>query len=122
MCFIHPACTDTHTGHADLLPPPFSLQDFADLTASCASFVPTVTAISTCPDLQWMVQPLISSVAPSQRAHPYSSAPAYPRQASKALKRSRADQVLPPAGGAEAEFQEWNVWSDCCCCCCSGIS
>lgn len=48
---------------------------------SSASFVPTVTAISTSPDLQWLVQPtLISSVAPSQnRGHPYGvSAPPAP--------------------------------------------
>ncbi|XP_070843909.1 v-fos FBJ murine osteosarcoma viral oncogene homolog Ab [Chaetodon trifascialis] len=56
-------------------------QDFTDLTASSASFIPTVTAISTSPDLQWMVQPLISSVAPSHRAHPYSPSPAYSRPA-----------------------------------------
>ncbi|KAM7367958.1 hypothetical protein PAMP_014220 [Pampus punctatissimus] len=79
-------------------------QDFTDLTvSSSASFIPTVTAISTSPDLQWMVQPLISSVAPSHRAHPYTSSPspAYSRPAmrsaaSKAhnsMKRSRADQV-----------------------------
>ncbi|KAG8562093.1 hypothetical protein GDO81_015588 [Engystomops pustulosus] len=50
-------------------------------TESSSSFVPTVTAISTSPDLQWLVQPtLISSVAPSQsRAHPYGSAPTYSR-------------------------------------------
>ncbi|XP_053142859.1 protein c-Fos [Hemicordylus capensis] len=53
---------------------PVNAQDFCtDLAASSANFVPTVTAISTSPDLQWMVQPtLISSVAPSQnRTHPY---------------------------------------------------
>ncbi|XP_042300900.1 proto-oncogene c-Fos [Sceloporus undulatus] len=53
---------------------PVNPQDFCtDLAASSANFVPTVTAISTSPDLQWMVQPtLISSVAPSQaRPHPY---------------------------------------------------
>lgn len=77
-------------------------QDFTDLTASSASFVPTVTAISTSPDLQWMVQPLISSVAPSHRAHAYSPSPAYTRPgmrsaASKAhnsSKRGRVEQVL----------------------------
>ncbi|XP_068998164.1 v-fos FBJ murine osteosarcoma viral oncogene homolog Ab [Embiotoca jacksoni] len=77
-------------------------QDFTDLTASSASFIPTVTAISTTPDLQWMVQPLISSVAPSHRAPPYSSShsPAYSRQAMKSAaskahnsKRGRAEQV-----------------------------
>ncbi|KAM9356419.1 v-fos FBJ murine osteosarcoma viral oncogene homolog Ab [Pholidichthys leucotaenia] len=78
-------------------------QDFTDLTASSASFIPTVTAISTSPDLQWMVQPLVSSVAPSHRAHPYTSSPspAYPRQAmksaaSKALnKRGKVEQLTP---------------------------
>ncbi|NXM62218.1 FOS protein, partial [Illadopsis cleaveri] len=59
---------------------PVNPQDFCtDRSASSASFVPTVTAISTSPDLQWLVQPtLISSVAPSQsRGHPYGvSAPA----------------------------------------------
>uniref|UniRef100_A0A8D0HFN1 Protein c-Fos n=1 Tax=Sphenodon punctatus TaxID=8508 RepID=A0A8D0HFN1_SPHPU len=53
---------------------PVNPQDFCtDLAVSSANFVPTVTAISTSPDLQWLVQPtLISSVAPSQnRAHPY---------------------------------------------------
>ncbi|KAM3602815.1 uncharacterized protein V6R79_011326 [Siganus canaliculatus] len=76
-------------------------QDFTDLTASSASFIPTVTAISTSPDLQWMVQPLISSVAPSHRAHPYNPSPAYSRPAmrpaaSKAhnsTKRGRVEQV-----------------------------
>ncbi|XP_029903608.1 v-fos FBJ murine osteosarcoma viral oncogene homolog Ab [Myripristis murdjan] len=80
-------------------------QDFTDLTASSASFIPTVTAISTSPDLQWMVQPLVSSVAPSNRAHPYSSSPspAYSRptmrsSASKAHslnKRTRVEQISP---------------------------
>lgn len=80
------------------------LQDFTDLTASSASFIPTVTAISTSPDLQWMVQPLVSSVAPSRRAHPYTSTPcpAYPRSAMKSAaskahnstKRGRMEQVI----------------------------
>lgn len=80
-----------------------SLQDFTDLTASSASFIPTVTAISTSPDLQWMVQPLISSVAPSHRAHPYTSSPspAYSRPAMRSAaskahsstKRGRMEQV-----------------------------
>ncbi|XP_070590048.1 protein c-Fos [Erythrolamprus reginae] len=65
---------------------PVNPQDFCtDLAASSTNFVPTVTAISTSPDLQWMVQPtLSSSVAPSQnRSHPYglaaSQTGAYPR-------------------------------------------
>ncbi|NWZ94393.1 FOS protein, partial [Nesospiza acunhae] len=60
---------------------PVNPQDFCtDLAASSASFVPTVTAISTSPDLQWLGQPtLISSVAPSQsRGHPYGVSAAAP--------------------------------------------
>ncbi|XP_070781527.1 v-fos FBJ murine osteosarcoma viral oncogene homolog Ab [Enoplosus armatus] len=78
-------------------------QDFTDLTASSASFIPTVTAISTSPDLQWMVQPLISSVAPSHRALPYSSSPspAFSRPAMRSAaskapnsnKRGRMEQI-----------------------------
>ncbi|XP_057679485.1 protein c-Fos-like [Corythoichthys intestinalis] len=79
-------------------------QDFTDLTVSSASFVPTVTAISTSPDLQWMVQPLVSSVAPSHRAHPYVSrpSPAYPRATPKVSasrphsnRRGRTEQISP---------------------------
>uniref|UniRef100_A0A665UQ88 Protein c-Fos n=1 Tax=Echeneis naucrates TaxID=173247 RepID=A0A665UQ88_ECHNA len=77
-------------------------QDFTDLTASSASFIPTVTAISTTPDLQWMVQPLVSSVAPSHRAHPYSPSPAYTKPTMRSAvskvhsstKRGRVEQVI----------------------------
>ncbi|XP_008311121.1 v-fos FBJ murine osteosarcoma viral oncogene homolog Ab [Cynoglossus semilaevis] len=78
-------------------------QEFTDLTATSASFIPTVTAISTSPDLQWMVQPLVSSVAPSHRAPPYSSSSTYSRPgmrsaASKghsSIKRGRVEQMSP---------------------------
>ncbi|XP_051909008.1 v-fos FBJ murine osteosarcoma viral oncogene homolog Ab [Hippocampus zosterae] len=75
-------------------------QDFTELSTS---FVPTVTAISSSPDLQWLVQPLISSVAPSRRAHPLASrpSPACPRGSLKlsasrphsATKRGRMEQI-----------------------------
>ncbi|MEQ2251891.1 hypothetical protein ILYODFUR_015887 [Ilyodon furcidens] len=78
-------------------------QEVTDLTASSASFIPTITAISTSPDLQWMVQPLVSSVAPSHRAHPYtlSPSPGYPISAMKSAtsrphistKRGTAEQM-----------------------------
>ncbi|XP_078518157.1 protein c-Fos [Lissotriton helveticus] len=61
---------------------PDTPQDYCtDLAVSSANFVPTVTAISTSQDLQWLVQPaLVSSMAPSQsRAHPYGTTAAYPR-------------------------------------------
>lgn len=51
-------------------PPLDSAQDFSDLSVSGESFVPTLTAISSSPDLQWMVQSVVSS---ESRVHPYSS-------------------------------------------------
>ncbi|XP_037100809.1 v-fos FBJ murine osteosarcoma viral oncogene homolog Ab [Syngnathus acus] len=78
-------------------------QDYTELTTLSASFVPTVTAISSSPDLQWMVQPLISSVAPSHRGHSSTSrpSPAYPRGAVKVsasrphstTKRGRMEEI-----------------------------
>lgn len=62
--------------YSDMSSPLSQTQDFTDLAVTSTSFVPTVTAISSCPDLQWMVQPLVSSVAPSGgRTHPYSASP-----------------------------------------------
>uniref|UniRef100_A0A803K8Q2 Protein c-Fos n=1 Tax=Xenopus tropicalis TaxID=8364 RepID=A0A803K8Q2_XENTR len=84
---------------------PVSPQDFGGDSSS--SFVPTVTAISTSPDLQWLVQPtLISSVAPSQsRAHPYGSTPAYSR--SSVMKGSAGrGQSLGRRGKMEQETDD----------------
>ncbi|XP_044520884.1 proto-oncogene c-Fos [Gracilinanus agilis] len=75
---------------------PVNSQDFCtDLAVSSANFIPTVTAISTSPDLQWLVQPtLISSVAPSQtRVHPYGV------PTPSAAVYSRAGIVKTTAGG-----------------------
>uniref|UniRef100_A0A8D0B103 Protein c-Fos n=1 Tax=Sander lucioperca TaxID=283035 RepID=A0A8D0B103_SANLU len=53
--------------------PPDSLSSSVDSDTEISaadSFVPTVTAISTSPDLRWMVQPtVITSVSPSSRRH-----------------------------------------------------
>ncbi|KAK1805602.1 hypothetical protein P4O66_019882 [Electrophorus voltai] len=81
-------------------------QEFTDLAVSSASFVPTVTAVSSCPDLQWMVQSAVSSVAPSNvRIHPYNPNPNASFSKAKVVKtsgsrghtsrRSKMDQ-LPP--------------------------
>ncbi|XP_041725992.1 proto-oncogene c-Fos [Coregonus clupeaformis] len=76
-------------------------QDFTDLTSvsSGSSFIPTVTAISASPDLQWMVQPL-SSVAPSHRAHPYSASPptytkAMRNKGHSSGRRGKMEQLSP---------------------------
>uniref|UniRef100_A0AAY4BML2 BZIP domain-containing protein n=1 Tax=Denticeps clupeoides TaxID=299321 RepID=A0AAY4BML2_9TELE len=58
--------------------------------ASGDSFVPTVTAISTTPDLQWMVQPtVITSVSPS----PGRAQPAKPGKG--APRKGKGEQVPP---------------------------
>ncbi|XP_059368133.1 v-fos FBJ murine osteosarcoma viral oncogene homolog Ab [Carassius carassius] len=76
-------------------------QEFTELSVSSASFVPTVTAISSCPDLQWMVQPMISSVAPSNGgARSYNPNP-YPKmrvtgtKSPNSNKRARTEQLSP---------------------------
>ncbi|XP_062433106.1 protein c-Fos [Rhea pennata] len=91
----YPSPADSFSSMGSPVPP----QDFcADLAVSSASFVPTVTAISTSPDLQWLVQPtLISSVAPSQsRGHPYgvaAPAGAYPRPAALKAPGARGQSI-----------------------------
>ncbi|KYO25395.1 proto-oncogene c-Fos [Alligator mississippiensis] len=91
----YPSPADSFSSMGSPANPP----DFCtDLAASSANFVPTVTAISTSPDLQWLVQPtLISSVAPSQtRAHPY-GVPAAP-----ASTYSRAPVVKATGGRGQS--------------------
>uniref|UniRef100_A0A9J8CFD4 Protein c-Fos n=2 Tax=Cyprinus carpio TaxID=7962 RepID=A0A9J8CFD4_CYPCA len=74
-------------------------QEFTDLSVSSASFVPTVTAISSCPDLQWMVQSMVSSVAPSNggarsyNPDPYSKMRVTATRSPNSNKRARAEQV-----------------------------
>ncbi|TUD52961.1 Proto-oncogene c-Fos [Bagarius yarrelli] len=64
----------TDLTYTSMASPLDSTQDFTDLSVSGASFVPTVTAVSSSPDLQWMVQSVVSSVASSEsRVHSYSS-------------------------------------------------
>uniref|UniRef100_A0A8B9P5E0 Protein c-Fos n=1 Tax=Apteryx owenii TaxID=8824 RepID=A0A8B9P5E0_APTOW len=86
--------------------------------AFAGSFVPTVTAISTSPDLQWLVQPtLISSVAPSQsRGHPYgvaAPAGAYSRPAALKAPGARGQSIAglgragPGPGAALAGARGW---------------
>uniref|UniRef100_A0A8C1X805 Protein c-Fos n=1 Tax=Cyprinus carpio TaxID=7962 RepID=A0A8C1X805_CYPCA len=76
-------------------------QEFTDLSVSSASFVPTVTAISSCPDLQWMVQSMVSSVAPSNggarsyNPDPYSKMRVTATRSPNSNKRARAEQISP---------------------------
>lgn len=65
-------------------------------------FVPTVTAISSTPDFQWMVQPtIITSVSPSlgskQANEPQSSHQATPKEGGNkgknAVRKGKTEQV-----------------------------
>ncbi|XP_035474086.2 protein c-Fos [Scophthalmus maximus] len=88
-------------------PPPDSLSSSMDGakdsdTSATDSFVPTVTAISTSPDLSWMVQPtVITSVSPSSgRARTRSrraTQPSSPAGANKAKPCSRKGQREQPS-------------------------
>ncbi|XP_051500404.1 protein c-Fos-like [Myxocyprinus asiaticus] len=77
--------------------------EFTDLCVSSASFVPTVTAVSSCPDLQWMVQPMISSVASSNGGartytpspSPYSQMRVTGTKSPSSNKRARTEQLSP---------------------------
>ncbi|XP_051954754.1 protein c-Fos-like [Xyrauchen texanus] len=77
----------------------YKTQEFTDQSVSSASFVPTVTAISSCPDLQWMVQPMVSSVAPSNGgARSYTPSPYMRVTGTKSLssnKRASTEQLFP---------------------------
>ena len=73
-----------------------------DMSAQDAAFVPTVTAISSTPDFQWMVQPtIITSVSPypgsKQTNEPQSSHQATPKagrnKAKNAARKGKAEQV-----------------------------
>lgn len=63
-----------------------------DHEAPVAPFVPTVTAISTSPDLQWMVQPtIITSVSPSA-SRPETGETAAKRSGAKAKNITRKEK------------------------------
>lgn len=69
--------------------------------------MPTVTAISSSPDLQWMVQSVVSSVAPSEsRVHPYSSDTTFSR--SKMVKTVGGNKA-PITTGRRGKFEQVNI-------------
>lgn len=93
--------TASSSGESDAYYSLNQTQEFTDLSVSSASFVPTVTAISSCPDLQWMVQPMSSSVAPSNGgARSYNPNPCPQMRVTgtkspNSNKRARAEQLSP---------------------------
>lgn len=93
------------------------------MPGSGSAFIPTINAITTSQDLQWMVQPtVITSMSnPYPRSHPYSPLPglasvpghmALPRPGviktigTTVGRRRRDEQVMPLASG-----EEWHVGS-----------
>ncbi|XP_060610101.1 fos-related antigen 2 isoform X1 [Anolis sagrei] len=64
-------------GHPDTYPGLATQQKFrVDMPGSSSTFIPTLNAITTSQDLQWMVQPTVITSMPSaySRSHPYSHA------------------------------------------------
>ncbi|XP_026879521.1 proto-oncogene c-Fos [Electrophorus electricus] len=75
-----------------------------DLEATVTPFVPTVTAISTTPDLQWMVQPtIITSVSPSlgraETSEAQSALPATTKtnvgKGKSTIRKGKVEQLTP---------------------------
>eukprot|EP00064_Thunnus_orientalis_P014806 superscaffoldBa00002634_g14853 len=75
-----------------------------DMSVEATPFVPTVTAISSTPDFQWMVQPtIITSVSPSlgskQANEPQSSHQATPKaggnKGKNAVRKGKTEQLSP---------------------------
>lgn len=60
------------SNHVFLLPP-FLQKYRIDMPGSNSAFIPTINAITTSQDLQWMVQPTVitSMSSPYSRSHPY---------------------------------------------------
>uniref|UniRef100_A0A665WFN4 V-fos FBJ murine osteosarcoma viral oncogene homolog Aa n=1 Tax=Echeneis naucrates TaxID=173247 RepID=A0A665WFN4_ECHNA len=63
-----------------------------DMSVEDTPFVPTVTAISSTPDFQWMVQPtIITSVSPSHRATPKAGG----NKGKNAVRKGKTEQLSP---------------------------
>ncbi|XP_078068380.1 fos-related antigen 2 isoform X3 [Mustelus asterias] len=74
----------------------------SDMPGSSSAFVPTITAITTSQDLQWMVQPtVITSMSnPYSRSHPYSLPGAsIASPSSTTLHRPGVIKSIGPPGG-----------------------
>lgn len=75
-----------------LSPISFSFQKFrVDMPGSGSAFIPTINAITTSQDLQWMVQPVITC-QPLPRSHPYSPCQAWPLSPGTWPSRDQCDQ------------------------------
>lgn len=102
------------------------------MPGSGSAFIPTINAITTSQDLQWMVQPTVitSMSSPYQRSHPYSPLPglasvpghmALPRPGviktigTTVGRRRRDEQVqLRPAEGSHAGGFGHLLNTECC--------
>uniref|UniRef100_A0A8C8IGI9 BZIP domain-containing protein n=1 Tax=Oncorhynchus tshawytscha TaxID=74940 RepID=A0A8C8IGI9_ONCTS len=73
-----PAQPESFTSGSSTIGSPISTSSYqkyrADMPGSSSAFIPTINAITTSQDLQWMVQPtVITSMSnPYSRSHPYS--------------------------------------------------
>uniref|UniRef100_W5L520 V-fos FBJ murine osteosarcoma viral oncogene homolog Aa n=1 Tax=Astyanax mexicanus TaxID=7994 RepID=W5L520_ASTMX len=95
-----PASPDGDTLHAGFQPMETTQGVQAGRETSVTPFVPTVTAISTTPDLQWMVQPtIVTSVSPSPgRAaanEAQSSLKTHGGKGKSASRKGKVEQLTP---------------------------
>ncbi|ETE72799.1 Fos-related antigen 2, partial [Ophiophagus hannah] len=87
-----------------------------DMPGSSNTFIPTLNAITTSQDLQWMVQPTVITSMPSaySRSHPYSHT--LPNLSSvtghTALQRPGVIKTIGTTVGRRRRDEQfhWNVW------------
>ncbi|XP_048452734.1 fos-related antigen 2 isoform X1 [Rhincodon typus] len=80
----------------------------SDMPGSSSAFVPTITAITTSQDLQWMVQPTVitSMSSPYSRTHPYSlSAASISSPSSTTLHRPGVIKTIGATGRRKRDEQ-----------------
>ncbi|CAL1574671.1 unnamed protein product [Knipowitschia caucasica] len=111
-----PAQPESFTSGSSTIGSPVSASNYqkyrADMPGSNSAFIPTINAITTSQDLQWMVQPtVITSMSnPYSRSHPYShhlgngpgllghnalARPGVIRSIGDARRRKRDEQLTP---------------------------
>ncbi|XP_072350697.1 protein c-Fos-like [Scyliorhinus torazame] len=74
---------------------PASNNSTPDLCYDSGSFVPSLTALSSRQELQWMVQPTGLSSTPHSRQHPYRPGSSNPAAARPTGRRGRTEQLSP---------------------------
>ncbi|XP_069092317.1 fos-related antigen 2 isoform X1 [Pleurodeles waltl] len=71
-----PGHTESYSSSSNSIPGSYLQKFRADMPGASSAFIPTINAITTSQELQWMVQPTVitSMSSPYSRSHPYSHA------------------------------------------------